>query len=103
MENTLKLIWKSEAGDNFTVGELTFRGGRYYFQYNTEEVKRASEVGFQILEGFPRVNAKYFKEELFKTFGDWLGKEEQRDRDMLEVLKGHSNERFHFSQEVEAS
>lgn len=72
MSRTLKLVWKDENGDSFNVGKLTLNTSKYYFEYNENEVMRAKAYGFELLPGFPKTNVRYFKEQLFKTFEEWL-------------------------------
>lgn len=102
MDKTLKLVWKNESGENYSVGKLTHEKGKYYFQYNESEVKRATEKGFSLLPGFPRVNAKYFREELFLVFQNWLG-EKKANEQALEILKETTNENFIFLDQQEIS
>ncbi len=97
--NTLKLFWKSEGGESYNVGILSLKEGKYYFQYNESEVKKAADKGFAPLENFPRVNAKYFKEELFSTFEAWIGEKNNKAEDMLQVLKNVGKDQFHFLEE----
>lgn len=113
MNNTLKLIWKSESGDSFNVGELSLGNNKYYFQYNESEVKRAKEFGFIPLDSFPRTGSKYFREELFTTFQLWIGEknhkegsqkeENHKEENILEVLKNVVNDNFHFLEKQEVS
>lgn len=113
MSNALKLIWKSESGDSFNVGELSSRNSKYYFQYNESEVKRAKEFGFMPLENFPKIGSKYFREELFTTFQLWVSEksnkevaqkeEDNRHENMLEILKNVARDNFHFLEKSEVS
>lgn len=66
-EDVLYLIWCSE-NEEYKVGKLWRREKKYYFKYIVEEVKKAMEEGFELLEGFPRLDSEYFKEELFAAF-----------------------------------
>ena len=72
MDNKINLIWRSDD-NSFVIGEILNSDHRYYFKYNPEEVKKAMEEGFSALEGFPRINSKYFSEEPFKLFTSWVG------------------------------
>jgi hypothetical protein len=103
MDNTFKLIWKSEQGESYNVGELGFKSGKYYFRYNEANVKNAKSVGFELLSSFPKVNAKYFREELFKTFQDWIKEKEQKEEKLMDTLKTIANDRFYFLEKEEVS
>ncbi|MEG0774558.1 hypothetical protein [Clostridium sp.] len=108
MNNTLRLVWKSESGDNFNVGELSFRNSKYYFEYNEGEVKKAKEVGFTPLDSFPKTSSRYFREELFTTFQRWIGEknhkeENDKQENSLEALKNIVNDNYHFSEVAEVS
>lgn len=97
MTNTLNLIWKSESGKSFNIGELTSSGEKYYFQYNLEETKEAILEGFSPIEGFPNINVKYFREEPFNTFQKWLGDRINKEGNNLEALKKIAINGFSFS------
>jgi hypothetical protein len=108
MNNILKLIWKSESGDSFNVGKLSFKSSKYYFEYNEGEVKKAKEFGFLPLENFPRTSSKYFREELFITFQRWIGEKNHKDENdkqdnSLEALKSIVNDNYHFLEVAEVS
>lgn len=105
-EDVLYLIWCGEK-EEYKVGKLWRREKKYYFKYIVEEVKEAIEEGFELLEGFPRIDAEYFKEELFSAFvkhinikgrKDVMVKEERVDEfKMLENLnKKDTKEGFYF-------
>lgn len=99
MNNNLKLMWKSESGESFSIGKLSCKGEKYYFQYNIEETQKAVVEGFNPMEGFPKLNVKYFKEELFSTFQNWLGDKSNGDMEAVERLKQISINGFSFENE----
>lgn len=78
-KETLYLFWRNEEQKEFKIGELCKRTGKYYFKYNIEETKEALEHGFELLSGFPRIDAEYFKEELFRTFADNIPTKERKE------------------------
>lgn len=78
-KETLYLFWTNDEQKEFKIGELCKRTGKYYFKYNIEETKKALEHGFELLSGFPRIDAEYFKEELFRTFADKIPTKERRE------------------------
>lgn len=95
MDEKINLMWKSN-NESFNVGELLFSDSRYYFNYNVNEVKKAKEYGLELLEGFPRVNSKYFSEEMFKLFQKWLVIQGRVEDVTFETLKGLSYDNFYF-------
>jgi len=98
LSNIINLIWKSEENNSFVIGEILNSDHRYYFRYNLEEVKRAMEEGFNLLEGFPRVNSKYFSEEPFKLFTNWI-EEGQKVNDLtFDMFKGFAYGQFRFEE-----
>lgn len=99
MKEKLNLMWRSESS-TFIIGELIYSDERYYYKYNPEEVKKASEEGFQLLEGFPRVNSKYFSEEPFKLFTSWTN-HGKTDETEFEDFRGLNHERFSFETVIE--
>lgn len=99
MNKSLRLMWKSEGGESYNVGKLSCKGEKYYFQYNIEETKKAAAEGFNPMEGFPKLNVKYFKEELFNTFQNWLGDKPNGDMEAVERLKQISMNGFSFVNE----
>ncbi|WP_017413621.1 hypothetical protein [Clostridium tunisiense] len=96
MSKVLRLFWKDENGENYNIGELSVEGNKYYFQYNGVEVRKALNEGFILLEGFPMINSKYFREELFKLFRGWIGEVSDKEEDMLQNLKNLANDKFYF-------
>ncbi len=96
MENRFKLIWKSDGGETFNIGELSFTDGKYYFQYNEENVNSAKTAGFQLLDSFPKVNVKYFREELFKVFHKWIGNKEYEVGKLGEELISVKDSQLYF-------
>jgi len=72
VECTIWMIWKNDQDESFKVGELSRRSGKYYFNYDIDGVKRAQEYGFSPLPYFPKLDAEYFREELFRTFSKRL-------------------------------
>lgn len=99
MNNELKLIWKNEGGESFSIGNLTCKRDKYYFQYNLEEAKRAILEGFKPLDGFPKLDVKYFREELFSTFQKWVRDTDNKDITDIEGLKEININKFSFSSE----
>lgn len=92
VENIIWMIWKNEQEESFKVGELHKSGEKYYFKYDIDGVKRAEVYGFSPLPDFPRVDAEYFREELFHSFSQrlpWNGKRESNS-----VLKEYNLEEF---------
>ncbi|WP_291569588.1 hypothetical protein [Clostridium sp. UBA4548] len=96
--NKFNLIWRDGENNNFNVGELSFRSDKYYFEYNESEVKKAMNFGFETLPLFPKVSAKYFKEELFKTFQEWINEKESKDKDLAHIIKDACNDKFYFEE-----
>ncbi len=103
MSNKINLIWRSENSNNFVIGEILNSNHRYYFRYNPEKVKKAIEEGFSVLEGFPRVNSKYFSEEPFKLFTSWIGENNKDSELVFETLKGFTYGQFTFQEDIESS
>lgn len=96
MSNNLKLFWKSDVGETFNIGELSFAEGKYYFQYNEENVSSAKAAGFELLDSFPKVNVKYFREELFKVFHKWIGNKEYEVEKLREELSNAKDNHLYF-------
>lgn len=96
--NKYNLIWRDGENNNFNVGELSFRNDKYYFEYNEPEVKKAVNFGFETLPRFPKISVRYFKEELFKTFQDWLNEKESKDKDIAHIIKDTCNDKFYFEE-----
>lgn len=98
MNSRINLVWRSEGNNSFIIGEILNNDHRYYFKYNEEEVRKAIEEGFCILEGFPRINSKYFSEEPFKLFTSWIGESHKGSELTFEMLKGFTYEQFRFEE-----
>lgn len=92
VENTIWMIWKNEQGQAFKVGELSKRTEKYYFKYDVEGVKKAEADGFSTLPCFPIVDAKYFSEELFRSFVKRLPY--HGEKDITSVLKEYNLEEY---------
>lgn len=75
----INLFWKSDDGVNFKIGELCRRSGKYYFKYEVESTKKAMEKGFELLDSFPRLDAEYFREELFRVFADRIPNKSRKE------------------------
>lgn len=73
------LFWKSENGSKFKIGELCRRNGKYYFKYEVESTKNAMEKGFELISSFPRLDAEYFREELFRVFADRIPNKSRKE------------------------
>lgn len=100
MDNKINLIWRSDD-NSFVIGEILNSDHRYYFKYNPEEVKKAMEEGFNALEGFPRINSKYFSEEPFKLFTSWLEESHKGSELTFEILRGFTYGQFKFEETME--
>lgn len=90
-DEILWLVWKKED-KTFKVGELHRRRGKYYFKYDVKGVERASEYNFRLLPYLPKVDAEYFREELFRSFAERIPSKEKRNID--EVLRQHDVEEY---------
>lgn len=101
MNNKVNLTWKSDNDNSFVIGEVLNCEERYYFRYNEENVKKAIDEGFKILEGFPRVNSKYFSEEPFRLFTRWAMEHGKFEEMSFELLKGLTHEGFRFDEVME--
>lgn len=88
MSNKINLMWLSEKNNDFIIGQILNYQGRFYFSYNQGEVKKAIDEGFNVLDGFPRVNSKYFSEEIFKLFAGWVNEHQKFEKVNFEMLKG---------------
>ena len=92
VKNVIWMIWKNDQGEPFKVGELSKRSEKYYFKYDTDGVKKAEVYGFSPLPYLPRIDAEYFREELFRSFSErlpWHGK-----RDVNSILKEYSLDEY---------
>ncbi|MGH4052508.1 MAG: HipA N-terminal domain-containing protein [Clostridium sp.] len=86
------MIWRNDEGQQFKVGELSKEAKKYYFEYDMDGTKMAQEYGFSPLPYFPRLDAKYFKEELFYSFSNNLpgyGK-----KDITSILKKYDIQEY---------
>jgi hypothetical protein len=64
----LYLIWRDpESRAQHKVGELSFDGFQYCFQYDSSGVASARSRGFVLLPAFPDENKRYESVELFPT------------------------------------
>ncbi len=69
----LYLIWREpESRAQHKVGELSFDGFRYWFQYDRPAVAEACRRGFSPLAGFPDLDKRYESVELFPTIAHRL-------------------------------
>ena len=91
----LNLVWRGNS-DTFLVGELQYNELGYFFKYNVEGVKAAMDEGFQLLDGFCRINSKYFSEEPFKLFIKWANNSQKHDENYIESLINLSHDKFSF-------
>lgn len=92
VKNIIWMIWKNDQGEPFKVGELSKRSEKYYFKYDIDGVKKAEEYGFSPLPYLPRIDAEYFREELFRSFAQrlpWHGK-----KDVTSVLKEYNLQEY---------
>jgi len=92
VKNIIWMIWKNDQGEPFKVGELSRRSGKYYFKYDIDGVKKAEAHGFSPLPYLPRIDAEYFREELFRSFSErlhWHGK-----KDVTSILKEYDLEEY---------
>ncbi|MBU3156368.1 HipA N-terminal domain-containing protein [Clostridium estertheticum] len=89
---TICMMWKNKEGESFKVGELSKKTGKYYFKYDINGVESAKEYGFCPLPYFPKVDAKYFREELFRTFSNRLPGHAKKDK--TSILKEYGLEKY---------
>lgn len=89
MKNTYEklILMFNNSGEKIKVGEMLKKETKYYFKYNIEGVNKAKEFGFEALSNFPRINAEYFKEELFTEFKERLASEHLNDEEIFALLK----------------
>ncbi|MBU3179921.1 hypothetical protein [Clostridium psychrophilum] len=92
VENMIWLVWKNDEGKSFKIGELSKETEKYYFEYDTEGVKKAEAYGFTPLPYFPKVDAKYFREGLFRSFLKRLPMHGKRE--ITSVLKEYEIEKY---------
>ena len=92
VKDTIWMIWKNDEGESFKIGELSRRTKKYYFKYDIDGVKKAEAYGFSPLPSLPRIDAEYFREELFQSFSErlpWHGR-----KDTNSVLKEYDLEEY---------
>ena len=92
MDNTIWMMWKNDEGESFKVGELSKKTEKYYFKYDIDGVEKAKVYGFSPLPYFPKVDAKYFREELFSSFLKRLPGQGKRDK--TSILKEYGLEEY---------
>jgi len=92
VKNIIWMIWRNDEGVAFKVGELSKRPGKYYFRYDLDGVKKAEAYGFSPLPYFPKLDAKYFREGLFRSFSERLPGHNKKDR--TSVLKEYNLEEY---------
>ena len=92
MDNTVWMMWKNDEGKSFKVGELSKKTDKYYFKYDMDGVEKAKEYGFSLLSYFPKVDAKYFREELFSSFSKLLPENEKKDK--TSILKEYGLDEY---------
>ncbi|MBU3074683.1 HipA N-terminal domain-containing protein [Clostridium estertheticum] len=90
--STICMMWKNKEGQSFNVGELSKKTGKYYFRYDINGVENAKEYGFCPLPYFPKIDAKYFREELFRTFSKYIPGHGKKDK--TSILKEYGLERY---------
>lgn len=86
LEEVLLLMF-NENGESIKVGELTKKGNKFYFKYDKNGVKKATELGFKTLDGFPKIDAEYFREEMFVGFSERVVKDNLNNDEIFELLK----------------
>ena len=92
VNNIIWMIWKNKDGESFKVGELSKRPDKYYFRYDIEGVKKAEAYGFLPLPYFPIIDAKYFREGLFRSFSKRLPGHGKKD--INSVLKEYNLKKY---------
>ncbi|MGL4730748.1 MAG: hypothetical protein ACRCW0_04095 [Clostridium sp.] len=85
--NEKLILMFNNSGEKIKVGELLKKENKYYFKYDIEGVKKSTEFGFEVLENFPRINAQYFKEEVFTEFRERLASDHLTDEEVFDLLK----------------
>ena len=68
----LYLVWTDSNDNKYKVAELYKEGGKFYFKYILENVKKAESNGFKLLVSFPNITATYENLELFPVFSTRL-------------------------------
>ncbi|NNU77094.1 HipA N-terminal domain-containing protein [Clostridium estertheticum] len=92
VDNMIYMTWKNKEGQSFKVGELSKKTGKYYFRYDINGVENAKEYGFCPLPYFPKIDAKYFREELFRTFSKYIPGHDKKDK--TSILKEYGLEKY---------
>jgi len=92
VKNVIWMIWKSDEGESFKVGELSKRPKKYYFKYDLDGVKKAEKHGFSPLPYFPIVDVRYFSERLFRSFSKRLPGNSKKD--ISSILKEYDLEEY---------
>ncbi|GAA0121199.1 MAG: hypothetical protein KID00_07100 [Clostridium argentinense] len=87
VEEILWLMFKNSDGEKIKVGELIKKESKFYFKYDVEGVKRAEEYGFTPLPNLPRINSKYFREEVFRTFAERVEAKTLNDEEIFDLIK----------------
>lgn len=65
--NRFLLIWKDNSNHrNYTVGYLTGKGGKFFFEYYESELETAQQNGMTFFPGFSEIK-KYESEEMFSN------------------------------------
>lgn len=84
---TFYLVWREpgpNSRDKHKIGELSFDGFRYWFQYDRAGVEAACSRGFSGLAAFPDLDKRYESVDLFPTFAHRLP--DPRRPDYIDVL-----------------
>jgi hypothetical protein len=69
----LYLVWREpDSRAQHKIGELSFDGFRYWFQYDRAGVEAACSRGFSGLAAFPDLDKRYESVDLFPTFAHRL-------------------------------
>ena len=87
----LYLIWKDpQTRRNYTVGKLEKSCNLYSFEYG-EEVERAEEAGWKLLEAFPQ-KTKYESDTVFPAFSSRLP--DRKRRDISKILQKYGLDEY---------
>lgn len=92
VKKTIWMVWKNDQGESFKVGELSKRAEKHYFKYDIDGMKKAEEYGLYPLSYFPRVDAEYFREELFSSFSKRMPWNDKKD--VNSILKEYDLEEY---------
>jgi hypothetical protein len=89
----LWLIWKdTNTRERFVVGQLSWDGDNYYFEYIEDEgennLSKSLERGFKLLPAFPERFQEFSSPRLFYTFLNRLPDRNRKDVQMLLERKG---------------